>query len=1470
MPHINRIRVNNIKYNVGTQFYDDLCLRFQGKNSLYDLANGGGKSVLMLLLLQNLIPNCTLDDKQPVEKLFRGSTGSSVIHSLIEWDLDRPDQEECGFRFMTTGFCARKKADRIKEGEEEVSSSAIEYFNYCIFYNEFNDYDILNLPLVNGKERITFKGLKELIKRLQAESNRKLSVKIFENSKSEYQSFIAGHGLYESQWNIIRGINKTEGHVRTYFESNYRTSRKVVEDLLIEEIIQKAYQLQTGKEKDAEELAQTLLDIREQMVELSKKKEQISNYDRQITVIQEFLTKFEPLLQNFELCRENEQKTSVFYHTLLDERERIEAEAEQLEEALQNMQEQQQETERILLTLDLQELECHLDEANYEREQKEKQKEQLKEAVEELRQTVTEKESVQYFLNYAKAQSRAHTIEVEMERMKQGNEELYQSLLEMTAQKKRKDEQIFEQLNRQKDEAEKNRETSRREKEEADKKERESDNACAVLESRLIENEKERTALQKEIGEGMKAFPFLLREQIKDTIIEKEKEEDAERESKRTLEQECETIKEQLQSDRLMAKDLEHEAKELHTKEEECQAQLAIYEELTEKVAQRMEVYGEKDVYRLLELLKEKQRETIILLHDGQNRQSELQKQLEQLQKGILFQVTPEAEQLKEFLYRKYGDGVLGTELLEQMQGEKKEEVLGRIPYLPYSIVVGHRIYEKILAEPKPEEWQNVSWMIPVVDQTYLEHGQFDAGDGVMFAGKEAAYFLEKEQLEKEIHRTEEVLDLEHKKQEQLREQQKVLTADTDGVQEYVTNYFENYAGWLEEQQERKEKRAQVMEAQEQLKEKEKKLCARAAELERKIPESAAKIKKLAEEILSLQRLEDIFRKSDLVEANQREWKEKKAELELEKEALWRLVQAKEREISEADGRIRQITAQIMERKMGWERYAAYYKEEIPIQEPIPERLEEELDGAIAAFEKENKDVREKSETLQVIREQITSYLRELRSRKADVKMLEQLYEEQKLAEVSDEEIEAQKEHLMEEEKLLQRCEKKVSELVLACTRFQSQADVIAGQIRERFYRIERLPIAAGTIEIEKERQKELQQQCKRELAELFRKQKETGKAQEEIQTMIGKITWVVEEYHIKDMSVKTLPGFVILDWKETERQIMSGWQKMKARKTAAETAFGKAKAWCEETLTGLGAGSFALQMKEQIPVPQSFEEADKTIKRLEEACVMIQMGRDQIEESLRDIEKIKSSFENQCLQRCNTIRMELDKFPKLSSIMIDEKLTQIVRLKIPYVREEQQQMQISNYLGQVIENLEKYETEQEKKKYLIQELSMKRMFSAIVTDMNRISLELYKRERIKEQSRHLRYEEAVGSTGQSQGIYIQFLIAIINYIASIHSYHANEESLKKVIFIDNPFGAAKDTYIWEPIFAMLAANRVQLIVPTRGATPAIIGKFDVNYLLGQKMVGQKQQTVIVDYRSKIDVEEAEYVKMEYEQTTLF
>ena len=106
MPNINRIRVNNVKYNFGTQSYDDFIMKMYGRNTLYDLANGGGKSVLMLLLMQCVIPNSTLDDKQPIEKLFRGNE-NTCIHSLVEWKLDDCDITE-GMRYMTTGFAAKK------------------------------------------------------------------------------------------------------------------------------------------------------------------------------------------------------------------------------------------------------------------------------------------------------------------------------------------------------------------------------------------------------------------------------------------------------------------------------------------------------------------------------------------------------------------------------------------------------------------------------------------------------------------------------------------------------------------------------------------------------------------------------------------------------------------------------------------------------------------------------------------------------------------------------------------------------------------------------------------------------------------------------------------------------------------------------------------------------------------------------------------------------------------------------------------------------------------------------------------------------------------------------------------------------------------------------------------------------------------------------------------------------------------
>ena len=312
---------------------------------------------------------------------------------------------------------------------------------------------------------------------------------------------------------------------------------------------------------------------------------------------------------------------------------------------------------------------------------------------------------------------------------------------------------------------------------------------------------------------------------------------------------------------------------------------------------------------------------------------------------------------------------------------------------------------------------------------------------------------------------------------------------------------------------------------------------------------------------------------------------------------------------------------------------------------------------------------------------------------------------------------------------------------------------------------------------------------------------------------------------------------------------------------------FNKNKSKLIDLLNGFNAVELADEVRISLNVPENVAKTRSMIESLNETNTFIQLEKDRVAKGIEDMQMIKDNFENRCIQTCSNIKTELDRLPQLSNINLDGEQIAIISLQIPYIKEELYKEKMSEYIDETVFMAESFKEPAERLKYIRNRLSWKRLFSVIVTDMNSIRINLYKRERIKDQSRYLRYEEAVGSTGQSQGIYIQFLIAIINYISNMNS-SGNEGVEGKTIFIDNPFGAAKDIYIWEPIFKLLATNHVQLIVPARGATPAITGRFDVNYILGQKLVDSRQQTVVVDYYSSTKETELEYTRMDYEQAT--
>ena len=338
------------------------------------------------------------------------------------------------------------------------------------------------------------------------------------------------------------------------------------------------------------------------------------------------------------------------------------------------------------------------------------------------------------------------------------------------------------------------------------------------------------------------------------------------------------------------------------------------------------------------------------------------------------------------------------------------------------------------------------------------------------------------------------------------------------------------------------------------------------------------------------------------------------------------------------------------------------------------------------------------------------------------------------------------------------------------------------------------------------------------------------------------------------------------LDIRKKYRELNEKYLRLRTELQRKREGYEKDRVKAAEELRLIAASELSEAIRREAVLPESFEDASVLIQQMKETAAIIRLEKDRIEKTIQDMMQIKENFEKQCLQRCLSIRAELERFPAYSKIMLDGRQIPMVMLKIPYVKEEMYSQRMSEYIDGIVERTDTYSSPEERVAYIRQQLSWKRLFSVIVTDVNSIRLNLYKRERVKEQSRYLKYEEAVGSTGQSQGIYIQFLIGVINYISMIYSGGGDGSDLQKVIFIDNPFGAAKDIYIWQPIFELLRTNHVQLIVPTRGATPAITGKFDVNYVLGQKMIDKMQQTVIVDYSSNVDVASMEYEKLEFEQ----
>ena len=1466
MAQINRIRVNNVKYNFGTQYYDDFLMRFSGKNTIYDLANGGGKSVLMLLLLQNMIPNCTLDDKQPIEKLFRSGNDNTTIHSLVEWKLD-PCNYHNGAKYMTTGFCARKGRDMGDEGEAKKETANIEYFNYCIFYREFGENDIKNLPLIRNGERITYNGLKNYLRDLE-KKDYGVEVRIFDR-KGDYQSFISNYGLYESQWEIIRGINKTEGHVRTYFENNYKTTRKVVEDLLIEEIIEKSYNNRIRKDSgaDDEEMAKTLLDIKDKLIELSKRKSEMGKYDDQIALLEAFAGKLSGFKEIFADKKEVENKLVETLLVCRGKASDTKAQIEKLHQLAEDLDKKYDETSRQVAIAELEAELLELDKLN-ELIEETKEQLRLKEAgAKELKEKLYLYENAADYMDYLQNLGLYNETKELIANGNIAENEALVELQKLAAAKALYVAARIKELENKKNTLTTAKETLVAKCEELKDKEQDSFGLVKNIEGINKGIESEISELNEELDAFMKDSELLVADrawEMVETTKGRIKEVKATLLELQNLVKDNEAVINGYMANRVVlesniAKLSEEESYLLHEKEEAKKVDSHL-----DKIKN---VYNAATVSQLEtvveDLLSRLNKEKV----DTQNSLSELEVYLENINQHQLPDYDTSFAGLYEYLKGRYKDDVVsGKELLESLTEDGRKELISRIPVVTYAIFAKNN-FEGIVADKVLNTLNIQKSVIPILKYSLIENESETLSEDMLMVCKDMSFLWDGKALAAEAQR---VLEDISKYKEQLRKiNDKFQMVFEDSI--FIKTLkdkpdLENIENRLSKIKDEKAVCLRQKESE----------FLKTEELREKNQRTEGSIENENKHIASLSTelnlYEKIAEKNDRLQSRYALLKDNKNSLAEAKKEYSKALAEYEHCNSEKEKNGKELADVLDIIETIGEDFSKNFKPYFDENAQPYEGMEEEtIDAKAAALRKrlmgESGDANDKERLLRSYEAAMKKCEDALLYRGMSLEAAKKYYSEGKLVTCKREEMLALKEAISKAKEQVKDTEKALDAQSAQQNRMQGGIEHAKSKYEEKYGEFVREDISnpQGYILSHRQEMSQIKEQLlanEKNIKKLENDNRDILFMEKDLERIVKNAGLVVAENTVAD--VTSLGDINPADYENLQKQ----YAKLERNEQTLKNHFAEDKQKLIDSLVKLEAYELSDEVRNSVVTPTDAAMVDEMVKGITETNECIALERDRIEKSISDMERIKDSFENRCIQICSNIRTELDRFPKLSRINLDDDVISIITLAIPYIKEDMYKARMGVYINETVAGAETFNNPADKLKYLKSRLSWKKMFSVIVTDMNSIKLCLYKREHIKDQSRYLKYEEAVGSTGQSQGIYIQFLIAIIHYISSLNAVGKDTSVIGKTIFIDNPFGAAKDVYIWEPIFKLLKTNHVQLVVPARGATPAITKMFDVNYVLGQKMVAKRQQTVVVDYRSQVQTDEMDYSTMEYEQTT--
>lgn len=220
MSKISRIRILNLGYNHDTIKIDDETFDFGGESTLISLRNGGGKSVLVQMIMSQFVNKSFRDLGDRQFKSYFTSNRPTFI--MTEWQLDNNIT-----RFIS-GMMVRKNQKEDNDAEE------LEMYTFTGSYSAACCYDIDNIPVVKQEEnRRILKGFVEcrnLLDNISKDKNGDFRLYDMGSSygRRQYFATLRQYQINNKEWeSIIRKVNQKESGLSELF-SNSKDEKELV------------------------------------------------------------------------------------------------------------------------------------------------------------------------------------------------------------------------------------------------------------------------------------------------------------------------------------------------------------------------------------------------------------------------------------------------------------------------------------------------------------------------------------------------------------------------------------------------------------------------------------------------------------------------------------------------------------------------------------------------------------------------------------------------------------------------------------------------------------------------------------------------------------------------------------------------------------------------------------------------------------------------------------------------------------------------------------------------------------------------------------------------------------------------------------------------------------------------------------------------------------------------------------------